>query len=98
MKKAPRLCAGQPLVGDDSDTDNLEEWSEESVESDTTASRVRMHRPNPQADPVQRPKDREEARRKMEARRAEDKKIFYGLKRRYKRQTSDNEMQWMTRI
>ena len=98
MKKAPRSSAGRPLVADDSDTDISEEWSEESVESDTIASRVRDHTPNPEADPVQRQKDREEARRKMEARKAEDKKIFDCLKRRYKRQTTENEMQWMTRI
>ena len=98
MEKAPRSSAGQPLVAGDSDTDNSRELSEESVQSDTIASRVRDHRPNPEADPVQRQKDREEAQRKMEARKAEHKKVFDVLKRRYKRQAAENAMQWMTRI
>ena len=98
MKKAPRSSVGQPLVAGDSDADSSEELSEESVESDTIASRVREHRPNPEADPVRRQKGREEAPTKMEARKVEDKKVFDGLKRRYKRQAVENEMQWMTRI
>ena len=96
MKKAPRSSVGQPLVGDESDTDNVEEWSEES---DTIARRIRrlMER-TPDPNPMERQKAREEARRKMQARKAEDKKIFNGLKRRYKRQAAENEADLMARI
>ena len=88
MKKAPRSSVGQPLVGNESDTDNGDEWSEES---DTIAHRIRTLRERtPEPDPVERQKAREEARRKMEARKAEQKKIFDGLKRRYQRQAAEN--------
>ena len=112
MKKAPRSSVGQPLVTRDSATDSSEESvesnkldesvelkkSEESAESDTIASRVQEYRPNPKADPVRRQKDREEEQRKKDARKVEDKKVFDGLERRYKRQAAENETQLMTRI
>ena len=97
-KKAPRSSVGQPIVGDESDTDNVEEWLEES---DTIAHRIREGRcreRTPEPDPVERQEAREEARRKMEARKAEDKKIFDGLQRRYKRQAAENEANFMARI
>ena len=96
MKKAPRSSVGGPLVCDESDTVNVEEWSKES---DTIAHRVRLlGERTPEPDPVERQKAREEARRKMEARKAEDKKIFDGLKRRYKRQAAENGVELMARI
>ena len=93
MKKAPRSSFGQPLVAD-SDTDS----PVESEESDTIASRVRTNRPDPQQDTVRRQIAREKEQRDREARKAEDKKLFEGLKRRYKRQAAEDEMQWMARI
>ena len=41
-------------------------------------------------------REREGVEREREARKAEDKKLFEGLKRRYKRQAAEDEMQWMT--
>ena len=106
MKKAPRSSAGQALVSD-SDTDNPVE-SEESEESDTEiggfTSRVRGSRPHYQQvssrqDRVRREKEKEKEKRQREARKAEDKKLFEGLMRRYKRTAADvDEMEWMTRI
>ena len=91
-KKAPRSSVGQPIVRD-TDKDVREDWSSES---DTIAHRVRSGRertPEPN-----RQRAREETRRKMQARQAEDKKILDGLKRRYKRQAAENEADLMARI
>ena len=63
MKKAPRSSAGHPVVAGDSDSDNSEEWSEESVESDTIASKVRDHKPNRNKTPY---KDKKTERRRRE--------------------------------
>ena len=97
-KKAPHSSMGQPIVGDESDMDIVEEWSEES---DTIAHRIRVGRcreRTSESDPVERQKAREEARRRMQARKAEDKKIFDGVKRRYKRQAAENEADLMAWI
>ena len=91
-KKAPRSSVGQPTVRD-TDKDVLEDWSSES---ETIAHRVRSGRERtPEPD---RQRAREETRRKMQARQAEDKKIFDGLKRRYKRQAAETEADLMARI
>ena len=55
--------------------------SDESVESDTIASRVRNDTPDPKGDNVRRQKDKEEEQRAREARKVEDKKVFEGPKR-----------------
>ena len=93
MKKAPRSSVGQALVSD-SDTGS----PVESEESHTIANRVRTVRPQSQQDSIRRQKEKEKERRQREARKAEDKKLFEGLKRRYKRHAAEDEMQWMTRI
>ena len=91
-KKAPRSSVGQPIVRD-TDKDVLEDWLSES---DTIAHRVRSGRERtPEPD---RQRATEEMRRKMQARQAEDKKIFDGLKWRYKRQAAENEADLMARI
>ena len=72
-KKAPHSSVGQPVV---------EEWSEWSEESDTIAHGIRAVRGRERTPEPDRQVAREEAQRKMHARKAEDKKIFDGLKRR----------------
>ena len=85
---------GQPNVRD-TNKDVLEDWSSES---DTIAHRVRAVSGRVRTPEPDRQRAREEARRKMQARQAEDKKIFDGLKRRYKRQAAENEADLMARI
>ena len=97
-KKVPRSSVGQPIVGNESDTDNVEEWSKESgtIAHRIGAGRCRERTPEPH--PVEKQKAREEARRKMQARKAEDKKILDGLNRRYQRQAAENEADLMAPI
>ena len=97
-KKAPRSSVGQPILGDEWDTDKVEEWWKES---ETIAHRIRVGRcreRTPEPNPVERQKAREEARRKMQAGKAEDKMIFDGMKRRDTRHAAENEAVWMARI
>ena len=106
MKKAPRSIAGQALVSDSDTYKSLE--SQESGESDREiggiASRVRGSTPHYQQgsspqDRVRRDKEKEKERRQRAARKADDKKLFEGWMRRYKRTAADaDEMDWMTRI
>ena len=93
-KKAPRSSAGQPIVRD-TNKDVLEDWSSES---DTMAHRIRAVRGRERTPEPDRQRAREETQRKMQARQAEDKKIFDGLRRRYKRQAAENEADLMARI
>ena len=87
-KKAPRSSVGEPIVGDESDTDIVEEWSDESG---TIAHRIRAVRRSERTPEPDLQMAKEEAQRKMQARKAEDKKIFDGLRRRYKRLAAENE-------
>ena len=106
MKKAPRSSVGQAVVSD-SDTDNPGE-SEESEESDTEiggiASQVRgstahYQQGSSRQDRVRRKKENEKDQRHRVARKAEDKKLFEGLMRRYNRTAADaDEIEWMTSI
>ena len=93
-KKAPRSSVGQPIVGD-TGKDFLEDWSDES---DTVAHRIRAVRGTERTPEPDRQMAREETHRKMQARQDEDKKIFDGLRRRYKRQAAENEADLMARI
>ena len=82
---------GQPIVGDESD----EEWSDEL---DTIAHRIRAVRGRERNPEPDRRMAREETHRKMQARKAEDKTVFDGLRRRYKRQAAENEADLMARV
>ena len=103
MKKALHASAGQAHVLD-SDTDNLEESEESDTEIGGIISRVGGSRPHYQQgssrqDRVRREKENQKEQQQREARKAEDKKLFEGLVRRYKRTAADaNEMVWMTKI
>ena len=89
-----RSSVGQRIVGDTA-TDVVEEWSDES---DTIAHRIRAVRGSERTPEPNRQMTREETRRTMQARKAEDKKILDGLRRRYKRQAAENEADLMARI
>ena len=79
----------------DTNKDVLEDWSSES---DTIAHRVRAVSGRERTPEPDRQRAKEDTRRKMQARQAEDKKIFDGLRRRYKRQAAENEADLMARI
>ena len=86
---------GQPIVGDKSDTEVVEEWWDES---DTIAHRIRAVRGREQNPEPDRRMAGEEKHRKMQARKAEDETVFDGLRRRYKRQAAENEADLMARV
>ena len=79
----------------DTNKDVLEDWLSEL---DTIAHRVRAVSGKERTPEPDRQRAREETRRKMQARHAEDKKIFDGLRRRYKRQAAEDEADLMERI
>ena len=93
-KKAPRPSAGQPIVRD-TNKDVLEDWLSES---DPIAHRVRAVSGRERTPEPDRHRAREEMRRKMQARQAEDRKIFDGPRRRCKRQAAENEAHLMGQI
>ena len=74
---------------------NKDVLEDRSSELDTIAHRVRAVSGRERTPEPDQQRAREETRRKMQARQAEEKRIFDGLKRRYQRQAAENEADLM---
>ena len=99
-RTGPRQEEGTPLVRGPAVVRDTNKYvlEDSSSESDTITHRIGAVRGRERTPEPNRQRAKEETHRNMQARQAEDKKIFDGLRRRYKRQAAENEADLMARI